>query len=143
MKLISSAGSFELSILGYGKSTANWRDRNRLQCQVSTHWRQQADTQSAPLHTWEVNRLLKGLSALWEKAVNHVVLTFSEPGLSLEATALPDDKYRLHIQLDHALTPAWHLYPEFPVEMNLMLSRKQLQQAIQDLSGEVATFPER
>ncbi|QJW91304.1 hypothetical protein HNV11_18940 [Spirosoma taeanense] len=143
MKFISPSGSFEFSILGYGTKTTNWRERNNLLCQVSTIWRQQHDSQAAPLQTWEVGRLLSGLRSLWSKAANHVALTFSEPGLSLEATALPNDKYRLQIQLDHALTPVWHRYPDFPVELEMMLSRTQLQDAIRDLSGQLATYPER
>lgn len=143
MKLMNATDSFELSIVGYGKQAANWRDRNRLNCRVSTRWRQQTDTLSAALQTWEVKRLLSGLRLLWNKAVSRIDVTFSEPGLSLEATALPGDKYRLNIQLDHALTPTWHEYPDFPVEMNLTLNRSQLQEAIQDLSGEIATYPER
>ncbi|MGF7215161.1 hypothetical protein GGR92_001301 [Spirosoma lacussanchae] len=143
MKFISSAGSFELSILGYGKKATNWRERNRLQCRVSTLLGQQADTQSAPLQTWEVGRLLNGLRALWNKAASHIDVSFPEPGLSVEATALPNDSYRLQIQLDHALTPAWHTYPGFPVKINLLLNRRQLQEAIQDLSGQVAAYPER
>jgi hypothetical protein len=146
MKFVSSSGtrdSFELAILGYGKTTSSWRDRNRLQCRFSTLWRQQADTQSAKLHTWEVRRLLVGLRSLWDKATNHVALSFSEPGLRMDAKALPNEKYRLQIQLGHDLTPAWHAYPDFPVEMDILLSRTQLQEAIQELSGQVETYPER
>ncbi|AKD56772.1 WapI family immunity protein [Spirosoma radiotolerans] len=146
MKFISSANSldsFEFAILGYGQATKSWRDRNRLQCRFSTFWRQQTDTQSARLHTWEVKRLLTGLRSLWNKATNHVALTFSEPGLSMHAKALSDDSYRLQIQLGHDLTPAWHEYPDFPVEMDIVLSRTQLQEAIQELSGQIETYPER
>lgn len=146
MKFVSSSGSldsFELAIVGYGKTTKTWRDRNRLQCRFSTLWRQKTDTQSAPLHTWEVKRLLSGLRSLWNRATNYVDFTSSEPGLSVEAKALPNDKYRLQIQLDHALTPSWHAYPDFPVEMDILLSRAQLQEAIQELSGQVDSYPER
>ena len=146
MKFVSSVNSldsFEFAILGYGQATKSWRDRNRLQCRFSTFWRQQADTQSARLHTWEVKRLLTGLRSLWNKATNHVALTFSEPGLSMDAKALSDDSYRLQIQLGHDLTPSWHDYPDFPVEMDLVLSRTQLHEAIQELSGQIETYPER
>ena len=143
MKLISSTGSFEFSILGYGSKTTNWRERNNLRCRVSTIWRQQHDSQATPLQTWEVRRLLSGLRSLWNKAANHVTMTFAEPGLSVEATALPGDNYKLQIQLDHSLTPSWHAYPDFPLEMNMMLNRSQLDEAIKDLSGQLATYPER
>lgn len=106
-------------------------------------WRQHTDSQSTPLQTWEVRRLLSSLRSLWGKAVNHVALTFSEPGLSVEASALPGGNYRLKIQLDHALTPNWHAYPDFPLEMDMLLSRSELDAAIQDLSGQLAIFPER
>ncbi len=146
MKFISSSNSldsFELAILGYGKATSSWRDRNRLQCRLSTFWGQKTDTQSAPLHTWEVKRLLTGLRSLWNKATNHVALTFSEPGLSMEAKALPNDNYKLQIQLGHNLRPAWHDYPDFPLEVDIVLSRNQLQEAIQELSGQIESYPER
>ncbi|AQG78494.1 hypothetical protein [Spirosoma montaniterrae] len=143
MKFTSSLGSFELSIVGYGKKVSNWRERNRLQCRFSTHWRQQTDTQSVPLQTWEVSRLLSGLRSLWNKAANHIELTFTNPGLSVEATALPNEQYRLQIQLDNELTPSWHQYPDFPVSMDMTLNRNQLQEAIKDLSGQLAAFPER
>ena len=143
MKLLSSSGSFELSILGYGSEVTNWRERNSLLCRFSTKWRQQTDSQAVPLKTWEVNRLLTGLRSLWSRAVSHVDVTFSEPGLSVEATALPDENYELQIQLDHALTPSWHGYPDFPVAISLLLSRMQLQEAIRDLSGQLASYPER
>lgn len=143
MKIISPAGSFELSILGYGKQTTNWRERNKLQCRFSTFWRQKSDTQSVPLHTWEVSRLITNLQSLWSKTVSRIDLTFSEPGLSLAGVTLPDGKYRLQIQLDHALMPSWHVYPDFPMEMDLLLTRKQLQEAIQDLATQLAIYPER
>ncbi|UFH53237.1 hypothetical protein [Spirosoma sp. KNUC1025] len=146
MKFISSSDSidsFEFAILGYGKTTTTWRDRNKLQCRFSTMWRQKSDTQLAPLQTWEVKRLLSGLRSLWTKAANYVTVTFSEPGLSVEAKALPDDKYRLQIQLDHKLIPSWHTYPDFPMEMDILLNRNQLQEAIQELSGQIDTYPER
>ncbi|MCX6217178.1 hypothetical protein [Spirosoma sp.] len=146
MKFVSSSNSldsFEFAILGYGNATSSWRDRNRLQCRLSTFWRQKTDTQSAPLQTWEVKRMLIGLRSLWNRASSHVALRFSEPGLSMDAKALPDDKYRLQIQLGHDLTPSWHNYPDFPLEMDIVLSRSQLQEAIQELSGQVETYPER
>ena len=87
--------------------------------------------------------MLSGLRSLWNKATNHVALTFSEPGLSMEAKALPDDKYRLQIQLGDTLTPSWHVYPDFPLEVDILLSRNQLQEAIHELSGELTTYPER
>lgn len=143
MKLLSSSGSFELSILGYGNEVATWHERNNLLCRFSTNWRQQTDSQSVPLKTWEVNRLINGLKSLWSRAVNHIDFTFSEPGLSVEATALSNEKYQLQIQLDYGLAPSWHSYPNFPVELNVLLNRTQLQEAIQDLSGQLASYPER
>ncbi|QKZ15308.1 hypothetical protein [Spirosoma sp. KUDC1026] len=143
MKLSSSTGTFELAILGYGHKSSNWRDRNRLQCQVSTNWLKQVDSQSAPLQTWEVGRLLSGLRSLWDKATTHLVMTFAESGLSLEAIAMPNDKYRLQIQLNNALMPNWHAYPDFPLQMDMLLNRPQLQAAINDLASQAAIYPER
>ena len=146
MKFTSSSGSpdaFELAIVGYGKATTTWRDRNQLQCRFSTFRGQKSDYQSLPLHTWEVKRLLSGLRSLWTKASSRVSLTFSEPGLCMEAKALTEDEYCLQIQLDHALTPSWHTYPGFPVEMDIFLNRKQLQEAIQELSSQMDAYPER
>ncbi|WP_020606713.1 WapI family immunity protein [Spirosoma spitsbergense] len=146
MKFISSSDStatFELAILGYSTITKTWRDRNRLQCQFSTLWGQKSDSHSAPLQTWEVRRLLSGLQLLWTKATNHLTLTFSEPGLSLDAKVLPNDAFRLQIQLEHDLTPSWHKYPDFPMEMDIFLSRDQLQEAIQELACQVDSYPER
>ncbi|GAB3554289.1 WapI family immunity protein [Spirosoma fluminis] len=143
MKLISPTGSFELSILGYSKKTTNWRERNKLQCRFSTFWSQQRDTQSLPLQTWEIGRIVTGLRSLTSKLVNRIQLSFSEPGLSVEASALANDSYRLQIQLDHALTPAWHRYPDFPMEMDIVLTKSELQEAIGDLSRQLDTYPER
>ena len=143
MKLLSSSGSFELSILGYGNEVSTWHERNNLLCRFSTKWRQQTDSQSVPLKTWEVSRLVNGLKSLWSRTVNRIDFTFSEPGLSVEAIALSNEKYQLQIQLDHGLTPSWHSYPGFPVELNVLLNRTQLQEAIQDLSNQLASYPER
>lgn len=146
MKFISSSGSpdaFELAILGYGNLTTSWRERNRLQCRFSFFRGQKSDSQSAPLQTWEVKRLLTELRSLWTKATNRVTLTFSEPGLSMEAKALTNDEYCLQIQLDHAFKPSWHTYPDFPVEMDIYLSSTQLQEAIQELSSQIDSYPER
>lgn len=142
MKLSTPSGSFELSILGYSEKTANWRDRNKLRCRISTLWRKQYDSQAAPLQTWEVSRLLTGLQAIWNKAAWHLTLSFNT-GLSLDLTALTNDNYRLQIQLDRTLTPVWHPYPDFPLELDLLLSQTQLAEAIQDLSGQLASYPER
>ena len=146
MKFISSSDStatFELAILGYSTTTKTWRDRNRLQCRFSTLWGQKADTHSAPLQTWEIRRLLSGLQLLWTKATKHLTLSFPAPGLSLDAKVLSNDAFRLQIQLDHDLTPSWHKYPDFPMEMAIFLSRDQLQEAIQELAGQIDAYPER
>lgn len=146
MKFVSSSDSpdaFELAILGYGTLTNTWRDRNLLQCRFSMFRGKQSDYHSAPLQTWEIKRLLTGLRSLWSKAASRLTLTFSEPGLCMDARALPNDAYQLQIQLDHALTPSWHTYPDFPVEMDICLSRTQLQEAIQELSSQVESYPER
>lgn len=146
MKFTSSSGPpdvFELAIDGYGCVTSTWRDRNRLQCRFSMFREQKSDSQSLLLHTWEVKRLLSGLRLLWTKAARRVTLTFSEPGLCMEAKALTEDEYCLQIQLDHALTPSWHRYPGFPVEMTIFLDRNQLREAIRELSNQMEAYPER
>lgn len=143
MNLSCTDGSFQLSIVGYGIGPANWRDRNRLRCEVAVHWLKKQDSQLAPLQTWEVHRLIDNLQSLWDRLTSHVALTFAEPGLSFEATALPDDCYQVDIQLDKSLKPAWHPYPDFPFELTLRLNRRQLQEAIRDLARQLASYPER
>jgi hypothetical protein len=144
MKFTSPTNSFELAILGYGNQARNWRDRNHLNCRVSASWQHQPSSdQSAPLRTWEVCRLLGGLQSLLNQTTKYITLTTAESGLSMEVSALSNDTYRVLVQLDHSLTPCWHTYPDFPVEMNMTLSRGQLNQAMQELAGEVAQFPQR
>ncbi len=144
MKFTSSTDSFELAILGYGNQTRNWRDRNHLNCRVSASWQHQPGSdQPAPLQTWEVSRLLCGLQSLLNQTTTYVNLTTAESGLSVEVSALPGDTYRVQVQFDHALTPCWHTYPDFPVEMNMTLNRGQLSQAAQELADEMAQFPQR
>ncbi len=143
MKLNSSTSSFELSINGYTAQTANWRERNSLSCNISTMWRQQRDTQAAPMHTWEVRRLVNVMKSLWSKAANRASMSFASPGLAVDGVALPNDQYRLHFQFSQSITPAWHPYPDFPLEMDMLLSHKQLQEAIQELSTQLAIYPER
>jgi hypothetical protein len=106
-------------------------------------WRQQVDTQAAPMRTWEVQRLVNVLRSLWSKATNRVSMSFAEPGLAVDGVALPNDQYRLHIQFGQSITPTWHQYPDFPLEMDMLLSRKQLQEAIQELSMQLDTYPEQ
>lgn len=143
MKLSSSTGSFELQIIGYGVKGSGWRDRNSLLCELSTEWQQKLYKQSAPLQTWEIKRLINGLKLLGNRAINHVTVSFAEPGLNVEAAALPNEQYHLQIQLDHALTPSWHPYPDFPLLMDITLTRFQLREAIRDLVRQLALFPER
>ncbi|MFC5408673.1 hypothetical protein ACFPMF_05105 [Larkinella bovis] len=143
MKLKSSTGSFELSIKGYGVKGTSWRDRNSLLCELSTEWQKEIYTQSAPLQTWEIKRLINGLKLLWNRAIPHLTVSFSEPGLNVEASSLPNELYLLQIQLDHTLMPDWHPYPEFPVLLDITLTRYQLREAIRDLVSQLALFPER
>lgn len=143
MKLASSLGSFELSILGYGQQGTNWRDRNNLQCQVSTSWQTQADTQTTPLQTYELARLLLGLQSLSTHKTNHIGINFSEPGLSVDISAKPNQQFHFQIQLDHGLTPSWNTYPDFPVEMEMTLNQYQLQEVIHQLTTQLSAFPER
>lgn len=143
MKLASSLGSFEISILGYGQQSTNWRKRNNLQCQVSTCWQTQKDTHTTPFQTYELSRLLLGLQALSSHKASHVTINFAEPGLSLEISAKPNQKYHFQIQLDYALTPSWNAYPGFPVEMEITLDHYQLQEVIQQLTLQLSAFPER
>ncbi|GAB3258730.1 hypothetical protein GCM10027347_22280 [Larkinella harenae] len=143
MKLINSTGSFELAIKGYGIQGSNWRDRNSLQCELSTEFQKKLHTQLTPLQTWEIKRLINGLKLLWNRAIPHVTVSFAEPGLNVEASSLPNEQYHLQIQLDHALTPSWHPYPEFPCLLDVTLTRFQLREAIRDLVRQLDLFPER
>jgi len=143
MKLASSLGSFELSILGYSQQGSNWRERNNLHCQVSTLWQKHTDTQTTPLQTYELSRLLTGLQALSSRKSSHISMNFSEPGLSVDISLLPNQSYLFQIQLDHGLTPSWNAYPDFPVEMDMTLTRSQLQDVISQLSKQLDAFPER
>ncbi|OIN59627.1 WapI family immunity protein [Arsenicibacter rosenii] len=143
MKLASSLGSFELSILGYSQQGTNWRDRNNLNCRVSTLWQKNTDTQTAPLQTYELARLLTDLQALLYRKINRISTNFSEPGLSVDISVLPNQTYSCQIQLDHDLTPSWNTYPDFPVEMNMILTRAQLEEMVNQLSRQLTAFPER
>ncbi|QJD80238.1 WapI family immunity protein [Spirosoma rhododendri] len=142
MKLNSSTGSFELSITGYAAQAANYRERSNLSCRISTMWRQQADTQAASMRTWEVQRLVNVLKSLSSKAANRVSMLFAQPGLAVDGMALPNDQYRLNIQFGQSITPTWHQYPDFPLEMDMLLSKSQLEKAIQELSTQLDTYPE-
>lgn len=143
MKLNCTTGSFELLIRGYGRTGTNWWERNSLTCELLTESKQALHKQLAHLQTWEVTRLIDGLQQLWSRAANRLTLTFAEPGLSVDATTLPNETYRLQIQLDHALKPSWHPYPDFPLQLNSTVTRQQLREAIQDLVNQLACFPER
>lgn len=143
MTFSSPSGTFQLSILGYGEQSGGWRDRNVLRCLVSTKWATRSDSQNAPLQTYDVHRLLGGLKSVWKRVSRHLTITFPQPGLSFDVTALPNEQYRLQVQFSNGLLPAWHPYPDFPLEMDLTLSREQLGDAIQALSGELASYPER
>lgn len=143
MKLSAASGFFELNIKGYGRKGTGWRDRNSLLCELATSFGQRIYKQTAPLHTWEISRLINGLKLLCNRAVSHMTLTFSEPGLSVEATALSKDDYQLQIQLDQELNPESGSYPDFPCLFDVTLSRRQLQDAIRDLSHQLASYPER
>ncbi|MGA0560549.1 WapI family immunity protein [Larkinella sp. VNQ87] len=143
MKLKSNTGSFQLSIKGYGVKGTHWRDRNSLQCELSTEWQKQFHTQLAPLQTWEIKRLINGLKLLVSRAVNHVTISFNEPGLNVEAKSLSNESFHLQIQLDHSMAPSWHPYPDFPLLVDVTLTRIQLRDIIRDLVRQLALFPER
>jgi hypothetical protein len=143
MKLTSSTGTFEFRIIGYTPEDTDWRDRNSVLCELSTVSNQKTHTQETPMRTWELNRLLENLRQVADHPTNHLNLDFSEPGLSMALLALPDDQYQLQVQLDHDLTPSWHPYDDFPCQMDITLSRQQLQEAIHDLARQLEAYPER
>ncbi|MGV3560621.1 WapI family immunity protein [Larkinella arboricola] len=143
MKLNSTTGSFELLIKGYGLKATNWRERNSLLCELSTERQHERCKRSAPLQTYEIRQLINNLKQLWNRASNHVTVSFAEPGLNMEASSLPNGNYHLQIQLDHSLTPTWHPYPDFPLQLNVTLTRFQLREAIRDLARQLSLFPER
>lgn len=143
MKLVSPLYSFELSILGYGQNNTNWRDRNNLRCEIATFWKKQGDRQSAPLQTYDLSRLLVSLEQLRLKRTAHVTCTLSDQDLSVDIYALTGDKYKFQIQLNRSLTPNWHPYPDFPLEMDMVLNETQFNDLISDLSNQLAVYPER
>ncbi|WP_234733759.1 WapI family immunity protein [Tellurirhabdus bombi] len=143
MRLTSSTGTFEFKIIGYSPEDADWRDRNSLLCELSTVSNQEKHTQETPIRTWELNRLLENLQKIANQSSSHLTLNFSEPGLSMELVALPAEQYHLQVQLDHDLTPSWHPYNDFPCQLEITLSRQQLQEAIHDLARQLEAYPER
>jgi|GEM_PF-1626367 len=140
MKISSSTGSFELRIQGYGPKEIHGRERHSLLCELSTQREERTFIQQTPLKTWEINRLLNGLRLLSKRVVTHQTLTLAQPGVSVNARALPDQQYQVLILLTNPQTPSWYPYPESGCLMDATLSRQQLKEAIKDLSRQLASL---
>ncbi|AQG78495.1 hypothetical protein [Spirosoma montaniterrae] len=146
MLLTGQRSFFELNILDYEHDAANpvMADRNLLWIAIRSGWQHHQSTSTAAiLHTYEVETLLGWMRHLYTTGRPLPRLLFSEPCLSVECISADTDEFLLQIKLAYEIAPDWHSDPFLPFWLPVVVSKRKLAEAIDELSGQFINFPVR
>lgn len=146
MLLIGQRSFFELNILDYEYALDNSSvaDRNLLWVAVRSGWQHHQTTSTAAiLHTYEVEQLINWLRYLHTTGRPQNRLLFSEPCLSFECISADSDEFLLQIKLAFEVAPDWHDDPFSPFWLPVVVPKRKLLEAINQLSDQFLSFPVR
>jgi hypothetical protein len=146
MLLIGQRSFFELNILDYenGQDSPSSADRNLLWVAIRSGWQHHQSTSTAAiLHTYEIELLLEWLRHLHTTGHPHSRLLFSEPCLSFECISSDTDDYLLQIKLAFEVAPDWHDDPFSPFWLPIVVPKRKLMKAINQLADQFLSFPVR
>ncbi|GAB3554285.1 WapI family immunity protein [Spirosoma fluminis] len=146
MLLIGQRSFFELNILDYehAPDATVSSDRNLLWVAVRSGWQHHQSTSTAAiLHTYEIDVLLGWLRHLYATGRPQSRLLFSEPCLSFECLSADSDEFLLQIKLAFEIAPDWHTDPFSPFWLPVVISKRKLAEAIDQLVDQFLNFPVR
>lgn len=146
MLLHGQRSFFELNILDYehASDTPIAADRNLLWVAVRSGWQHHQSTSTAAiLHTYEIEQLLNWMRHLCVTGRPQSRLLFSEPCLSMECISADTDEFLLQIKLAFEIAPDWHDDPFSPFWLPIVISKRKLSEAIEQLADQFLKFPVR
>ncbi len=146
MLLHGQRSFFELNILDYehASDTPISADRNLLWVAVRSGWQHHQSTSTAAiLHTYEIEQLLNWMRHLCVTGRSQSRLLFSEPCLSMECISADTDEFLLQIKLAFEIAPDWHDDPFSPFWLPVVISKRKLSEAIEQLADQFLKFPVR
>ncbi|MFD2570590.1 hypothetical protein ACFSUS_08100 [Spirosoma soli] len=146
MLLVGQRSFFELNILDYehAPDSSSSADRNLLWVAVRSGWQHHQSTSTAAiLHTYEIEMLINWLRHLCATGRPLPRLLFSEPCLSFECLSADTDEFLLQVKLAFEIAPDWHDDPFSPFWLPIVVSKRKLAEAIDQLADQFLKFPVR
>ena len=146
MLLIGQRSFFELNILDYENApdSPSSADRNLLWVAVRSGWQHHQSTATAAiLHTYEIEPLIAWLRQLQTGGRLPGRLLFSEPCLSIECLSADSEEFLLQVKLAFEIAPDWHDDPFSPFWLPVVVSKRKLSEAIEELTRQFIKFPVR
>ena len=146
MILSGQRSFFELNILDYEhrEDSFSLMDRNLLRIAVRSGWQHHQSTSTAAiLHMHEVELLLNWFRHLYTTGRPQSRLLFSEPCLSFECISADTDEFLLQIKLASEIAPNWHDDPFAPFWLPVIVPKRKLMDAIDQLANQFLYFPLR
>ena len=146
MLLTGQRSFFELNILDYEcpPDSPLSADRNLLWVAVRSGWQHhQSMSTAAILYAHEVELLLNWLRHLHTTGQSQTRLLFKEPCLSFECISADNDEFLLQIKLASEVAPDWHDDPFSPFWLPVVVSKRKLLCAIDQLTKQFLNFPVR
>lgn len=146
MLLTGQRSFFELNILDYENASDSpaSADRNLLWVAVRSGWQHhQSMSTAAILYTYEIDMLLNWLRHLHATGRSQNRLLFREPCLSFECISADTDEFLLQIKLANEVAPDWHDDPFSPFWLPIVVPKRKLLEAINQLAEQFIIFPVR
>lgn len=146
MLLVGRRSFFELNILDYENApdSPSAADRNLLWVAVRSGWQHHQSTSTAAiLHTYEVEALLSWLRLLSATGRSQPRLLFSEPCISFECLSADAEEFLLQVKLAYEVAPDWHDDPFSPFWLPVVVSKRRLMEAVDQLADQFLNFPIR
>lgn len=146
MLLTGQRSFFELNILDYEHAPDSplSADRNLLWVAIRSGWQHHQSTSTAAiLHTHEIEGLINWLRYLYATGRPQSRLLFSEPCLSFECISADTDEFLLQIKLAFEVAPDWHTDPFSPFWLPVVVPKRRLMDAIDQLANQLLAFPIR
>ena len=146
MLLNGQRSFFEMTILDYENApdSPSSADRNLLWLALRSGWQHhQSASTSAILYAYEVTKLLNWLRTLHTTGRPTGRLVFTEPCLSIECISADADEFLLQIKLAFEIAPDWHSDPFAPFWLPVVITKRRLSDAINQLTDQSISFPVR
>lgn len=146
MILAGQRSFFELTVLAYQHPVTEsaLTGQNLLRTTVRYGWlEQQPSANEAVLSAQEINSLINWLKQLYATGQPRERLNFKQSSLGFECISASHNEFLIQVKLSADIAPDWYINPLSSFWLPVVISKKKLANAINQLVNQFIKFPVR